>query len=287
MWTLLSTPAAAQGDNPQIVQVNHRSRVLQTVTMSLVQTIDTAEHSDCSIVLRACRNAIIKAMPSDFSWFVGNLDTAGRGRCFARARLQVSLGQTHVEVTATLVEQPQSLFLTQCAQGCMCQKTCQCFQGEQPLKYCSHCYHLSVWDCCLCKYILQSRPPERLTATQEAKTKSSIILLYNSSLLTSMLRPTVRGPVVDSGSVAVVVTMTSLSLVMGHAPGKLAPDCPLIDDPSVVWPCATAASAAAVTKHRSKPTPDMGASLSPSLQEMTWRSCQFFCTLQVWCQLLA
>jgi len=69
----------------------------------------------------------------------------------------------------------------------------------------------------------------------------------------------VRGPVVDSGKVATVVTMTSLSLEMGHEPGKLLPDCPVKADPTVVCPCATAASMAAATKHRSIALPDIGA----------------------------
>ena len=90
--------------------------------------------------------------------------------------------------------------------------------------------------------------------------------------------PTVRGPVVDSGRVATVVTMTSLSLFIGHAPGKLAPDCPVRADPSVDWPCATAASAAAATKHRNKPTPDMGAKLPASLQGTNAHSQRMYCS---------
>ena len=76
---------------------------------------------------------------------------------------------------------------------------------------------------------------------------------------------TVMGPVVDSGRVAMVVTMTSLSFEMGHAPGKLAPDCPVRADPTVC-PCATATRTAAAAKQRSIATPTMGADEAASLQ---------------------
>ena len=89
----------------------------------------------------------------------------------------------------------------------------------------------------------------------------------------------------DSGRVATVVTMTSLSLFIGHAPGKLAPDCPVRADPSVDCPCATAANAAAATKHRNKPTPDMGARSPASLQGMNAQSQCNFALSPVRCEL--
>ena len=77
---------------------------------------------------------------------------------------------------------------------------------------------------------------------------------------------TVRGEVVDCGRVAIVVTMTSDSLLMGHAPGKLDPCCPFIAVPTMDCPCAIVSDTAAAAKHRHRATPDMGASRRASLR---------------------
>ncbi len=70
----------------------------------------------------------------------------------------------------------------------------------------------------------------------------------------------------DFGRVAIVVTMTSDSLLMGHAPGKLDPCCPVIALPTMDCPCASASDTAAAAKHRHKANPDMGASRCASLR---------------------
>ena len=70
----------------------------------------------------------------------------------------------------------------------------------------------------------------------------------------------------DFGRVAIVVTMTSDSLLMGHAPGKLDPCCPVIALPTMDCPCASASDTAAAAKHRHKANPDMGASICASLR---------------------